>query len=153
LIDPTQARHSHALTKLVQHAYVRDPMAAGQMGELTPSPLLGQHLDDQIDRMRRSQQHQQMNSPQLGRVEFSVTSSGASVRPLFAKKFIGNKRREFVQKCVRASSRKQAIHVGNTTPKNPLRPHFRNHLIFSLQPTSLEKLTKTFVTPSKRLNR
>ena len=62
------------------------------MGKLTPRPLLAQHLDHQVDRMRRSQQHQQMRSPQLGGAEMPLASAGAGVRPLLSEELVGDKR-------------------------------------------------------------
>jgi hypothetical protein len=62
------------------------------MGKLTPRSLLAQHLDQQVDRMRRSQQDQQMHPPQLRGAEMTLASSGAGVRPLLAEKLVWDKR-------------------------------------------------------------
>jgi hypothetical protein len=61
LIDPAQSAHANLLPKLVQHSRPR-PMSA-QPAETTPNGLFGQLDHHQIERMRRSQQGQQMHAP------------------------------------------------------------------------------------------
>jgi hypothetical protein len=71
-----------------------------------PTPLLGQHLEQQIDGMRRGQQHQQMQPPQLGGAEIPLSASSRPVRPLLAQKIIRDEGREFVEQGVGASNGK-----------------------------------------------
>lgn len=74
LIDPAQAADPDLLPKLVQHPHAR-PMVA-QPTEPTPRSLFGQLGHDQIERMGRSQQRQQMHAPQLRRTEGATPPTG-----------------------------------------------------------------------------
>jgi len=55
LINSAQATDSGSLAKLVKHPYIRHGLAVGQMGEVPPSLLFGEHLDQQIESMHRGQ--------------------------------------------------------------------------------------------------
>jgi hypothetical protein len=55
LVDPPQSHDAYPLPKIVQHPHIRHRLAIGQMGKLAPGFLLGQHLDQQIERMHRGQ--------------------------------------------------------------------------------------------------
>jgi len=62
-VDPAQPGHAQPLPKLMQHPRLRQFIPIGQVGKATPSPLFGQHLDQQVERMHGSQQRQQMHPP------------------------------------------------------------------------------------------
>lgn len=74
LIDPAQTTDPDLLPKLVQHPHP-GPVAA-QPAEPTPSRLFGQLGHDQIERMRRRQQWQQMHAPQLRRTQSTAPPAG-----------------------------------------------------------------------------
>lgn len=78
LIDPAQPAHADLLPKLVQHPHPR-PLPT-QPDKPTPSRLFGQLRDDQIQRMRRRQQRQQMHPPQLRRAEGAAAPAGELAR-------------------------------------------------------------------------
>ena len=106
----------------MHHANVGNLMTVGQVGKPSPSALLRQHLKQQIDRMNRGQQHQQMESPQLGGAEVPVATPGGSVRPLFMQKTVGNKRGKLFEQGVGARNREQRFHAQEPALQNRLRP-------------------------------
>lgn len=130
-VDAAQASDSKATPELVQHAHVRNSMSVGQVRKLTPSPLLGQHLNDEIHRMSRGQQNQLMDSPQLRGAEVAVPAAGAGVRPLFYQKRVGDEGREFLKQCIGTGCREWRFHAPNATQKILLRPYSNSSTIFS----------------------
>jgi hypothetical protein len=56
LVDLAKAAHTHTSPELVEHPYIRDGLAIGQMGKAAPILLLGQHLDQQVEGMDGTQQ-------------------------------------------------------------------------------------------------
>ena len=106
----------------MHHANVGNLMTVGQVGKPSPSALLRQHLKQQVDRVSRGQQHQEMEPPQLGRTEMPLATAGGSVRPLFAQKPIGNKRGKLFEQGIGAGDGKQRIHAQKPTLQNRLRP-------------------------------
>ena len=94
----------------------------GQVCKPSPIALLRQHLKQQIDRMNRGQQRQEMEPPQLGRTEMSLATAGGSVRPLFMQKTVGNKRGKLFEQGVGARNREQRFHAQEPTLQNRLRP-------------------------------
>ncbi len=97
-------------------------MTVGQMCKPSPIALLRQHLKQQVDRVNRGQQHQQMEPPQLCGTELPLATARGSVRPLFAQKTIGNKRGKLFEQGVGAGDREQRIHAQKPTLQNRLRP-------------------------------
>jgi hypothetical protein len=55
LVDLAKAAHTHTSPELVEHPYIRDGLAIGQMGKASPILLLGQHLDQQVEGMDGTQ--------------------------------------------------------------------------------------------------
>jgi len=109
LIDPAQAADPDLLTKLVQHPHP-GPVAA-QPAEPTPSGLFGQLSHDQIERMRRSQQRQQMHAPQLRPTEGAAPPASELARTQIVDESVGHVGRNQVQQVVSASGRKQNSHA------------------------------------------
>jgi len=68
-IDGAQRRHSGAGTKLMQHSDIRGALPMRQPRKTSPSTLLRQQADHGIKTVRRGQQCQQVNPPQLGGAE------------------------------------------------------------------------------------
>ncbi len=80
-------------------------MAIGQVGEASPVPLLGQHLQQQIEGVRGCQQGEQMQTPELGRTEgMSSTAASAGGKEL-VDEIVGNIRREFLEERGRTGRR------------------------------------------------
>jgi hypothetical protein len=101
LIDPAQSTDADPLPKFVQHPHPR-PVAA-QPAEPTPRRLFGQLGHDQIERMRRSQQRQQMRAPQLRRAQRTPPPTGEQARTQIVNEVVGHIRRDQVEQAVGAS--------------------------------------------------
>lgn len=105
-------------------------MPAGQMRKLTPRPLLRQHLQQEVDRVRGRQQNQKMDSPQLRRAEAALTSARAGVRPLCGEKLVGNELRELLQERGGSGRRQRGFHDPEATLKFRLRPLSKGRRVF-----------------------
>jgi hypothetical protein len=64
-IDVAKSLHAQLLPKLMQHPGHGQRVSIRQMGEATPSPLLGQHLDQQVKGVDGGEHSQQMHAPEL----------------------------------------------------------------------------------------
>lgn len=95
LIDPAQAADADLPPKLVQHPHA-GPMAT-QPAEPPPGGLFGQLCHDQIERMRRSQQRQQMQTPQLRRAQSTPPPAGELARAQIVDERVGHIRRYQLQ--------------------------------------------------------
>lgn len=69
LIDGAQCRHPGAGAKLMQHPDIRGALPMRQPRKVPPSTRLRQQTDHGIKTVRRGQQGQQVNPPQLGGAE------------------------------------------------------------------------------------
>jgi len=112
-VDPPQTRHAHPSAKFVQHAHPGHLGLAAQTGELSPVALLRQQLDQQVHRMHRGQQAQQMNPIKLCRAVISVPPTGASARPAFVEEVVGHKPIQEFEQRHRAGRRKVGIHAAS----------------------------------------
>lgn len=104
-VDAPQSADPDASAKLMHHAHVGDPMPAGQIRKLAPRPLLRQHLQQEVDRVRGRQQNQKVSSPELRRAEVALTSACSGVRPVCREEWVGNERRKLLQECVGSGHR------------------------------------------------
>jgi hypothetical protein len=68
-IDGAQRRHPGAGTKLMQHSDIRGALSMRQTRKASPTTLFGQQANHGIKTVRRGQQRQQVNPPQLGGAE------------------------------------------------------------------------------------
>jgi len=101
------------------------------MRKLSPSALLRQHLEHEVNRVSRRQEHQEVKTPQLRGAEVSPTTTGLGVRPLLAQKPVGHKGRELLEQCAGTGDRKQRIHAPQPTVKKRLRPQRSVTTVFS----------------------
>jgi len=69
LVDLPQSHDAHEGAKGVEDANIGGAMAMAQPGKVSPTALFGQQLSQQVERMDRRQQRQQMHAPELGRAE------------------------------------------------------------------------------------
>jgi len=76
----------------VQDAHAGHLSLAAQTGEFSPTTLRRQQLDQQIYRMHRGEQTQQMNPVKLCRAVITPPSASGSVRPALIDKIIGHER-------------------------------------------------------------
>jgi hypothetical protein len=141
LIDPAQPAHPDLLSELVQHAHP-GPRSA-QPAETTPRGLFGQLGDDQIERMRRRQQRQQMHAPQLGRTEGATAPAGELAGAQIVDERVGHIGRDQVEQANGPGGRKPGSHA-RTLPEPP---RSTSPPVLA-KPSSRKLLTKTFGTPS-----
>jgi hypothetical protein len=92
LIDLPQPGDADTRSELVQHAHIGYPALAAQIGKLSPRTLLGQHFHQQIQRMHRREQAQQMDTKELSGGVLATPPAGAAVRPALIDKIVGNER-------------------------------------------------------------
>ena len=99
--------------------------------------------------MNRSDQHQQVQTPQLGGAKAIASSACLEVWPTLIQVVVRDEGRQHIQKILRASRRQLRFHTAQRLPQNSacvrlkLKPkQFRSLL------TACQQLTKTFVTPS-----
>jgi hypothetical protein len=143
LIDPAQSIHPDLLPKLMQHPHPR-PLST-QPAKTTPGGLFRQLRHHQIERMRRSQQRQQMHAPQLGRTQSATTPTGGLAHAQVVDESVRHIRRQQVQQAVGAGRRKIISHVGILTERS-----FPTNPPVSAKTRSPKVLTKSFGTPSLR---
>ncbi len=101
--------------------------------------------------MNRSDQHQQVQTPQLGGAKAIASSACLEVWPTLIQVVVRDEGRQHIQKILRASRRQLRFHTAQRLPQNSacvrlkLKPkQFRSLL------TACQQLTKTFVTPSDK---
>jgi hypothetical protein len=114
----------------MHHTNVGNLLTVGQVCKPSPIALLRQHLEQQIDRVNRGQQHRKMEPPQLGGTEKPLTTAGDSVRPLVVQKTIGNEWGKLFEQGVGAGDREQRIHAQEPTLQNRRRPQGSDHIVF-----------------------
>jgi hypothetical protein len=74
----------------VENANVRYMVSVAQSSKGTPRALLGEHGHQEIERMHRSQQCEQMHTPELRRAERPAGSTEWARIPLFIDKLVGD---------------------------------------------------------------
>jgi len=89
-VDPPQSHHAQMEAKCIEDADVGHAMAMAQPGKAAPSALLGQHRREQIERMHRCQQRQQMHAPELGRAEPPPRATHRTSAPMLVDEIVGN---------------------------------------------------------------
>lgn len=132
-IDVAQAGNPQAVAKLVKHPHIRNGALVGQAGKAAPVALFGQHLDQQVEGMRRREQDQQMSPIQLGRAEASVPSAPQGTGQQLIHERIGHMGGKFPEQRGCACLRKKRFHAPRATPRTPVRPQKTSPPIFSAQ--------------------
>ena len=115
-IDPPQTGHSQAAAKFMQDAHPGHLGLAPQPCEFSPRALLGQELDQQIDRMHRREQTQQMDPIKLGRAEIAPPPARVVLWPCLVDEIVGHQRAQKFKQSRRAGCRKVGIHVPSLPP-------------------------------------
>jgi hypothetical protein len=110
-VDPSQPGHAHATAELVQDAHAGHLGLATQASELSPGALFGQQLDQQVHRMHRGEQTQQMNPIKLCRTVISPPPAGVAARPTLVDEIVGHERVEQFKQGCRARRGKIGIHA------------------------------------------
>jgi hypothetical protein len=109
LMDAAQSAHADDLPKLMQHT--RGGTGAPQPGEAPPRGLFGQLHDQQVERMRRGQQGQQMRAPKLGCAQNVTPSTGKVARTDLGNEVIGHERAEPFKQMDGANGRQSRTHA------------------------------------------
>jgi hypothetical protein len=119
--------------------------AVGQPGKAAPRPLFGQQLDQQIKRVRWTQQHQQQETKELGGTPARPPSLAAMGRQQAVDEIVRDKVGELRQQRRSAGGRQGSIHgakdyrsgTGKSAPRTPIGffPH-SSHPLKCLQPIS-----------------
>ena len=121
-IDVAQAGDAQAVPKLVEHPDIRNGALVGQVGKAAPVALFGQQMDQQVERMRRREQRQQVKPIQLGWTETATATAAQGPGQELVHERIGHMRGKLPEQRGRAGLRKKRFHVPTTTPKKLLRP-------------------------------
>jgi len=109
LVDLPQSQNTHVGAKGVEDANIGCAMAMAQAGKIPPSPLLGQQLGQQVERVHRRQQWQQMHAPELGRAELPTRAAKGTYIPALVDEVVGNVWIEQIEQLAGAGHR-QAVH-------------------------------------------
>jgi hypothetical protein len=109
-VDPPQPGHSHATPELMQDAHAGHLSLAAQTGELSPGALLRQQFAQQVHRMHRREQGQQMNPIKLCRTVISPPSTGRAMRPAVVDEIVGDEGVKKVKQGRGAGRGKVGIH-------------------------------------------
>jgi hypothetical protein len=94
LVDAPQSGHPHLTAELMQHPHIWPRVPTTHAGKLSPSRLLRQHFDQQVHRMHRRKQTQQMHAVELGGGVGAMPAACATSRPARVEEVVGNERIE-----------------------------------------------------------
>jgi hypothetical protein len=90
-VEPPQRTDAQVVTKLVQDRSRGHPLPIGQPRKAPPSALLVQQLDQQIERVNWSQQHQEQQTGQLRRSPQRAATLAAMRRQQLIDESVGHK--------------------------------------------------------------
>ena len=92
LVYPPQPAHLHAAAELVQDTHAGHLGLTTQTGKLSPSALLRQHFDQQVQRMHWREQTQQVHPIKLCRAVIPPPTTGGTSWPASIDEIVGDKR-------------------------------------------------------------
>lgn len=115
LIDLPQPQHAHTGAKRIEDANVGCAMAITQPGEIPPRALLGQQPGQQIERMHRRQEWQQVRAPELSWAELPAWTADRPHVAEVVDEVVGNVWIKQVEQLVGAGHG-QAVHGGRAYP-------------------------------------
>lgn len=96
----SQSHDADPVAKGVEEARIRGAMAMAQAGKVPPRALLRQQPGQQIERMHRRQQREQMHAPKLGRTELPARAANGTCVPMRVDEVVGNEGIEQVEQLV-----------------------------------------------------
>lgn len=103
MVDLAKAAHPQRPPKIIEHVCLGNRKAVGQARKFTPWLLLPQAADERIETKSASEQNQQVDAPQLGRVEARAPTFAPLSREALINEIIGNVRGENPQEFTRAN--------------------------------------------------
>lgn len=115
LVDLPHSHDPHPSAKGVEDPNVGRAMAMAQAGKISPRALLGQQLGQQIERMHRRQQRQQMHAPELGGAELPARAAKGTCVPMFVDEIVGDVWLKQVEQLV-GTGHGQALHGPGAYP-------------------------------------
>lgn len=151
LIDAPQSRHTQAVPELVQHAHARHLALAAQLRKLPPGALLRQHFDQEVQRMDRGEQTQQMHPIELSGGVFSMSATRVTGGPTLIDEIVGNERSQQFEQFSRAGRRKMGVHGPQPMFGHLTRQQQWPDVRFSAYFTKSDLVAETFATPSYTL--
>jgi hypothetical protein len=114
-VDLPQSHHAQMESKRVEDPNVWGAMAMAQASEAAPGRLFGKHPGQQIERMHRREQRQQMRAPELGRAEVPARAARRTEVPLCVDEVVGNVWIEQIEQTAGTGNRK-AVHGAEGYP-------------------------------------
>lgn len=132
----------------MQHPDIRGTAGGGEVSKTTPGGLLGQHPDQEVEGMDRTQDGEQMDSEELGLGVAETTTRSAWMGPLGVDEVVWNKRGKGVEECGRTGLGKGLRH-GKSLPLWILTwDSISKSSRFPVHHSQNELFTDQFVTPS-----
>ena len=110
-----QAQDARMGTKRVEDAHIGGAMAVAQSGKGAPGTLFRQQLCEQIERMHRGQQREQMCAPELGGAKLPTRATHGPCVPTGVDEVVRNERVEPFEQLVGAGDR-ESVHGRRTYP-------------------------------------
>jgi hypothetical protein len=102
-VDLAKAAHTQRLPKIIKHVRLWNRKAIGQTRKFAPRLLFPQATDKRIETKSAREQNQQVNAPQLSRVEAQAPPLAPLSREAFINEIVGNVRGKNPQKFTRAN--------------------------------------------------
>ena len=88
LVNPAQSCHPHPRSKLVPHPHAGHFVLTTQPCKFAPGALLRKHFHQQIYRMHRGEQAQQMQAEELGGAVGPASAAGGAVGPVLIDEIV-----------------------------------------------------------------
>lgn len=114
-VDLAQSQDAQVGAKRMEEANIGSAMAMAQSGKGAPSALFGQETHQQIERMHRSQQCQQMRAPKLGGAELPARATNWPRVPTLVDEVVWNVWVQQVEQLAGTGHRK-AVHRARAYP-------------------------------------
>jgi hypothetical protein len=112
-VDGAQCTHAQGLPKLVEHP--GGGQRASQPGEAPPGGLLGQLCHEEVERMGRGQDRQQMRAPQLRRAQGMTPAAGEVAPANPGDELVGDVGTQQFEQAVGADRRQRQTHARTLT--------------------------------------
>jgi hypothetical protein len=115
VVDLPQSHYAQMEAKGIQNTGVGNAMAMAEPSKAAPGALLGQQRREQIERMHRRQQRQQMHAPELRRAELPARAAHWTSAPMLVDEIVRNVWIQNVEQTTGAGHGK-AFHAAESYP-------------------------------------